>query len=112
MPLSVVPAMISAAISSATSALESILPADTPPTTVSSGVTWVTQGETKKGTLQAVDNNVLLLNGDNCLLAPGGQIRDSNNLIVLPFTLQSPVNVRYQLNESGQIYRAWIISSQ
>lgn len=66
---------------------------------------------TKKGTLQASNGFEVLLDGKACQLAPGAQIRDSNNLLIMPFALEQQVPVRYLQNDDGQLTRAWVISS-
>ena len=46
------------------------------------------------------------------LCAPGGQIRGANNLLVLPAGVPRNSLVKYQLDQSGQLYRAWILTAQ
>jgi hypothetical protein len=43
-------------------------------------------------------------------LAPGLQIRDAQNRIVMSGTVQQPVAVRYQLDMNGDVRRIWILT--
>ena len=45
-------------------------------------------------------------------LAPGVQIRDPFNMLVLPGMIQRAVPVRYQMDVSGAIAKVWILSQQ
>ncbi len=44
-------------------------------------------------------------------VAPGLQVRNSQNLIVMPSTIQSSLNVRYQLDATGSVWRVWVLSA-
>ena len=44
-------------------------------------------------------------------VAPGLQIRNPQNLIVMPSTIQSSLNVRYQLDAMGSVWRIWVLSA-
>ena len=57
-----------------------------------------------------VRENVLALDGRETKLAPGGQIRGQNNLLVLPAAVPKDSLVKYQLDKSGELYRAWILT--
>jgi hypothetical protein len=56
--------------------------------------------------------NVLSLDGRQTRLAPGGQIRGQNNLIVQPTVVPKDSLVKYQLDKSGELYRAWILTAE
>jgi len=45
-------------------------------------------------------------------LAPGAQIRDADNRLVLPASLQEPEQVRYLLDATGLVHRVWILSAE
>lgn len=45
-------------------------------------------------------------------LSPGAQIRDAENRIVLPASLNGPYRVRVLLNAEGQLNRAWILTGE
>jgi len=59
-----------------------------------------------------VRENVLSLDGRETKLAPGGQIRGENNLLVLPAAVPKDSTVKYQLDRSGDLYRAWILTKE
>lgn len=44
-------------------------------------------------------------------LAPGLQIRDTYNRIVMPGTVEQPVAVRYLADASGDVSRVWILTA-
>ena len=43
-------------------------------------------------------------------LAPGAQIRSTDNRIMLPVMIGSEQVVRYQLDAQGQLLRVWVLS--
>jgi len=64
------------------------------------------------GTLAGPPNNGMVqLSGSFFRTAPGLQIRNENNLIVLPTMLnRSHLKVRYQLDNMGNAWRIWILT--
>jgi hypothetical protein len=66
----------------------------------------------KRANLSHVRENVMSLDGRETTLAPGGQIRGANNLLVLPVGVPRNSLVKYQLDQSGQLYRAWILTKE
>ncbi len=44
------------------------------------------------------------------LRAPGLQIRNQQNMIVMPGTILEKVPVRYQLDPSGAVIRVWVLT--
>ena len=68
--------------------------------------------DAKRANLSHVRDNVLSLDGRETRLAPGGQIRGRNNLLVLPTAVPRNSLVKYQLDKSGQLYRAWILTAE
>ena len=59
-----------------------------------------------------VRENLLSIDGQETRLAPGGQIRGQNNLLVLPAAVPKDSLVKYQLDRSGELYRAWILTKE
>ena len=59
-----------------------------------------------------VRENLLSIDGRETRLAPGGQIRGQNNLLVLPAAVPRDSLVKYQLDKSGELYRAWILTKE
>ena len=68
--------------------------------------------DAKRANLSHVRDNVMSLDGRETQLAPGGQIRGPNNLLVLPTGVPRNSLVKYQLDQSGQLYRAWILTKE
>jgi hypothetical protein len=55
------------------------------------------------------------LNGKLFRLAPGAQIRDARNLLVLPMNLPNlpdGIKVRYQLDINGDVFRLWMLTPE
>lgn len=52
------------------------------------------------------------VNGEMMPLAPGVQIRDPFNTVVLPGMIRQVVPVRYQTDVSGSIAKVWILSQR
>jgi hypothetical protein len=67
--------------------------------------------DAKRANLSHVRDNVLSLDGRETRLAPGGQIRGRDNLLVLPTAVPRNSLVKYQLDKSGELYRAWILTA-
>jgi hypothetical protein len=65
-----------------------------------------------RGYLTFVQGNVVALDSKEIRLAPGAQIRGANNLLVLPTALPRNSLVKYQLDGGGNLFRAWILTSQ
>jgi hypothetical protein len=68
--------------------------------------------EAPRAYMSHVRENVLSLDGHQTKLAPGGQIRGQNNLLVLPAVVPKDSLVKYQLDKSGELYRAWILTAE
>ncbi len=69
--------------------------------------------DAKLGKLSASYKTPLVINGKKYSLSAGAQIRDQHNRIVLPQSLSvSDAPVLYQINESAQIYRVWILTGE
>jgi hypothetical protein len=68
--------------------------------------------EARRAYLSHVRENVLSLDGAQVKLAPGGQIRGQNNLLVLPVNVPRDSLVKYQLDPSGELRRAWILTAE
>ena len=52
------------------------------------------------------------INGTVMDLAPGAQIRDERNMIVLPTALPAGTLVKIMPNPQGQPWRIWILSAE
>jgi len=67
--------------------------------------------EAQVGTMRYLEAMQVELDGRPQPLAPGAQIRDGDNRLVLPASLQEPEQVRYLLDSTGLIHRVWILSA-
>ncbi len=106
-----IPASIAAAIVSSVVNAVSELPPAGQQLELYSAVMRTFPSETKKGDLYPPIQQTLQISGKSLTAAPGLQIRNQQNLIVMPGTLQQAVPVRYQLDTMGNVYRIWILSA-
>ena len=63
-----------------------------------------------KAKMYVVSERVLNLNGLEYTLAPGGQIFNEKNLIVLTQALQGPYTVRVKFDAQTLVQRVWILT--
>jgi xanthine/uracil permease len=68
--------------------------------------------EAKRAHMTFVQGMTVEVNGRRAVLAAGAQIRDANNMIVLPTALPAGVLVKFIPDLQGQIWRIWILSKQ
>jgi len=64
------------------------------------------------GKLTAFSFPQLTINGETMVLGAGGQIRDTNNLIIFPNNLNKTGNIRYQQDAMGYVSRIWFLSPE
>lgn len=67
-------------------------------------------GEAKRGEIRHVQDMIVSIDGARQRLAPGAQIRDPDNRIVLPAALPAGAPVRYLVDAQGQVHRVWILT--
>lgn len=69
--------------------------------------------DAKRGTLKPVREMIVEINGDQMRLAPGAQIRNRENRIVLPVALsQQGQKVKYLVDSVGMVQRVWIMTDE
>jgi hypothetical protein len=68
--------------------------------------------EAKPGTLRHMADLLVELDGQPQRLSPGAQIRDPDNRLVLPASITESIQVRYLIDGTGNVHRAWILSPQ
>jgi len=118
MPLDpITAAIVNAIVSGAVEQILSALPTQTttsatPIPTVVAGVPRFFPADTVKGTLVVFSPTTGQIDGNAVTIAPGVQIRDPYNMMVLPGMIQQPVLVRYQIDVAGFVNRVWILSQQ
>ena len=67
--------------------------------------------EAKRGMMQPPDQGLTRIGGTELRLAPGAQIRDTHNRLVLPASLSQPQLVEYVVDNQGQLFRVWILTA-
>jgi hypothetical protein len=85
--------------------------ADVPPQPAFAGLRPI-PAEAVKARMSPPQDGWVEIGGRPARLAPGAQIRDAGNFIVMSGTVQQPVQVRYLLDDSGAVSRVWILSAQ
>jgi len=68
--------------------------------------------DAKRATMSHVQGMTVEMDGKRTDLAAGAQIRDANNMIVLPTALPAGSLVKYMPDLHGQAWRIWILSPQ
>lgn len=69
--------------------------------------------EASAGQIRHVFELTLSIDGRNAPMAPGGMIRDRNNLIIVPASLPPGGALgRYLLDANGQVQRVWLLTDQ
>jgi hypothetical protein len=66
--------------------------------------------EAQRGEIRHVQDMYVELNGKALQLAPGAQIRDADNRLVLPTSLVETADVRFLLDGAGLVHRVWIMT--
>ncbi len=67
--------------------------------------------EARKGVLQPPQGDgFLTISGRQWPLAPTAQFRSRQNLLVMPMQIHSPVEVVYLTDDSGAVYRVWMLT--
>jgi hypothetical protein len=62
--------------------------------------------------IRHVQANLIELDGRQKLLAPGAQIRDASNRIIVPSAVPAGALVKYRLDASGQVGAVWILTGE
>ena len=68
--------------------------------------------DAQRAEVRHVQNNIVELNGRPAQLAPGAQIRDVSNRIIVPTALPAGALVKYRLDGAGLVREVWILSPQ
>ena len=66
--------------------------------------------EAQRGEIRHLQDMHVELNGKALRLAPGAQIRDAENRLVLPTSLVEKADVRFLLDGTGLVNRVWIMT--
>ena len=68
--------------------------------------------DAKPARARHVEEGVIELNGQRTQLAPGAQIRDESNRIILPVALPPDSLVKVRFNEIGFVQQMWILTRE
>jgi hypothetical protein len=68
--------------------------------------------EAKRGQIRHLQEMTVEINGRPMLLAPGAQIRDGGNMIVLPAAVPAGALVKFTLDANGNVSRVWMLTAQ
>jgi hypothetical protein len=66
----------------------------------------------KRGEMRHVQDMLVEIDGKRMLLAPGAQIRNTANLIIVPTALPPRAHVKYLVDAQGLVSRVWILTRQ
>jgi hypothetical protein len=66
--------------------------------------------QAKDGALSHLQDMIASINGVAVRLAPGVQIRDQDNRLVLPTAVPPGSQVKYLLDEQGMVRQVWILT--
>jgi len=69
-------------------------------------------GEAKRGKIRHVQETIVSIDGVEQRLAPGAQIRDEENRIIVPTAVPAGAPVKYLLDAEGLVRRVWILTPQ
>jgi len=69
-------------------------------------------GDAKRGEMRHLRDMVVEINGRQQRLAPGAQIRDASNLIVVPTAVPAGAPIKYLVNTEGLVRQVWILTPQ
>lgn len=68
--------------------------------------------DAKRGQIRHLQEMTVQIDGKRARLAPGAQIRDAHNRIVLPAAVPAGSVVRYQIDAQGLVSRVWILTAR
>src|SRR5262245_45154609 len=67
--------------------------------------------DSRRGVIRHVEQMAVAIDGKLMQLAAGAQIRDQQNLIVVPVSIpKSGAWADYVLNADGQVFRVWLLT--
>jgi hypothetical protein len=68
--------------------------------------------EAKRGEVRHVHDMLIDIDGVQQRLAPGAQIRDSSNRVIVPTALPAGAQVKYVMNGQGHVRQVWILTPE
>jgi len=67
-------------------------------------------GQAKGGAITHLQGMIVSIDGVTVRLAPGVQIRDQDNRLVVPTAVPPGSQVKYLLDEQGMVRQVWILT--
>lgn len=104
---SVINSIVGAAVNDA---MENTVYPTTPPESPSAFARPFPEGAKKGKMAPPVGMMEIVIDDKPYVRAPGMQIRNQQNMIVMPGTILEKVPVRYQLDPSGSVFRVWVLT--
>ena len=69
-------------------------------------------GDAERGEVRHVQGMTIAIDGSERQLAPGAQIRDASNLIIVPSAIPPGALAKYKVDASGMVRQVWILTPQ
>ncbi len=66
--------------------------------------------DAQRAVIRPLQANVVQLDGRQARLAPGAQIRDASNRIIVPTALPARALVKFRRDAEGQVREVWILT--
>jgi len=66
--------------------------------------------QAKDGQIRHLQEMIVSINGVAARLAPGVQIRDQHNRLMLPTAIPAGAQVKYLLDTDGMVRQVWVLS--
>ena len=68
--------------------------------------------QAKHGEIRHVQETIVSIDGVQQRLAPGAQIRDQSNRLVMPTAVPVGAQVKYLLDQEGLVRQVWILTPE
>ena len=68
--------------------------------------------DAERAEMRHVQEHIVAINGRPAELAPGAQIRDVANRLIVPMALPAGALVKYRLDAEGKVREVWILTPQ
>jgi hypothetical protein len=68
--------------------------------------------DAKRGRIEHVQSMIVSIDGKQIRLAPGAQVRDTANRLLVPISIPPGSQVKYVLDAEGMLRQAWILTPQ
>jgi type II secretory pathway component PulM len=68
--------------------------------------------DAQRGSLSHVAEMTVEIDGTRRQIAPGGQIRDQSNRVILPSAVAPGSLVKYRLDGDGMVQQVWILTPE